>query len=141
MLTIVGASQYFAPEPGFAALLKNPGKLVRTYPSGAIFVLTLDHGLTLKEIKVLNRKLDRIHEFHLGQSMGFMLKARAILKDADEFNPGRAVEQLRLALGEIKTDLEKYARLNTIEQFELDDEALFNAETNRANQILAHAND
>lgn len=83
-----------------------------------------------------NTRLDRIHEFYLGQSVAFMLKAKVILKDADDFNPGLAVKQLRETLLEIASDTERYAKLNRIEQLDLADEALYNAEVKRANEVL-----
>lgn len=131
-------STYKRPEPGFVALRPEGarGKLVRSYPSGVVLATTLDRELTLQEITVLNKKLDRIHEFYLGQSVAFLLKAKVILKDADDFNPGLAVKQLREVLVEANADLTRYATLNRVEQFELADEALYQSEVRRADEVL-----
>lgn len=138
---IQGRNIYKRPSPGFKALRGEAevGSLTRVYNTGVAFSVPVHKDLSLAEIKRMERKLDRMHDFHLGQAMSFTLLAKNVLREADSFNPGLAVQKLRDALVEMNADLDKYAKFCDVQQFTLDDQAVYNAQLQQAESLIGHS--
>jgi hypothetical protein len=146
---MLNGMRYIPPKPGFTALLATPDRARLIYSRDDItgsgititYTLTFPSEPTTEEVMRIAERLDRVHEFHTGLAMGFMLQVSNILKEnkGDEFNPGRAIRQITAAREEVIDNLKRYCEIQRLgkQQLEINDELIYQAEVDRGSKEIA----